>query len=411
MTKRILFVDDEPKVLQGLQRSLRSMRSEWQMVFASSGPEALDTMGRAPFDVVITDMRMPGMDGAQLLEQVKKRFPQTVRIVLSGQSDRETILRSIGPTHQYLAKPCDIDDLKQKLAHAFALREFLADPRLKEVVCRLDTIPSLPKLYVAISNALQSPDASITQVGDIIAQDMGMSMKVLQLVNSAFFGLPGQVSNPRQAAALIGIDNLKALVLSVHVFSQFENSCNGGLSFLWKHCLATAVSAKAIARLEGASRRTVDESFTAGLLHDVGKLILASVYPSDCVQAWKRAATEKKASVAYELAALGCTHPAVGAYLLGLWGLPDPIVEAVAWHHEPSEALPREFSALIAVHAADWYDHQKHSYAGEGDKPQLDRGLLAQLNLSERSAVWEQACQNLDIQGEDDEPKNTPRGR
>ncbi len=403
MTKRILFVDDEPKVLQGLQRSLHSMRSEWEMVFASSGAEALETMARSHFDVVITDMRMPGMDGAQLLNQVKKRFPQTVRIVLSGQSDRETILRSIGPTHQYLAKPCDVDDLKQKLAHAFALRELLAEPRLKEVICRLDTIPSLPTLYVAMTNALQSPDASITEVGNIIAQDMGMCMKVLQLVNSAFFGLPGHISDPRQAAALIGIDNIKALVLSVHVFSQFENACTQDLSFLWKHCLTTALSAKAIARLQGASRRTVDDSFTAGLLHDVGKLILCSAYKEESTRIWKTAAGAKEPSLTLERAVLGCTHPAVGAYLLGLWGLPDPIVEAVAWHHQPSAAAPKDFSPLIAVHAANYYDRRRHSYPASGDQPVLDEKLLAALGLADRQPAWELTFQDLDAPGESHE--------
>jgi YesN/AraC family two-component response regulator len=128
MNKRILFVDDEPMVLQGLQRSLRTMRMEWETKFATSGPEALEMMAEAPFDVVITDMRMPGMDGAQLLDLVKAKFPRTVRIILSGQSDRETILRSVGPSHQYLSKPCDVDELKPRLNRAFALRDMLGDP-------------------------------------------------------------------------------------------------------------------------------------------------------------------------------------------------------------------------------------------------------------------------------------------
>ncbi len=231
MNKRILFVDDEPMVLQGLQRSLRSMRAEWEMEFAASGPEALATMARSRFDVVITDMRMPGMDGAQLLDQVKKRFPQTVRFMLSGQSDRETILRSVGPTHQYLAKPCDIDDLKQKLTHAFALRELLADPRLKETVCRLDSIPSLPSLYVAITNACSAPDTSITEVGNIVAQDMGMCMKVSAVGEFRFLRLPGTNFQSRaRRQLLLALTIIKALVLSVHVFSQFESALGYHLS-------------------------------------------------------------------------------------------------------------------------------------------------------------------------------------
>ncbi len=144
-------------------------------------------------------MRMPGMDGAQLLDLVKVKFPRTVRIILSGQSDRETILRSVGPSHQYLSKPCDLDELKQRLMRAFALRDMLNDTHLKEVIGRLKTVPSLPALYVAVTEALRSSDSSITEIGNLIAQDMGMSAKVLQLVNSAFFGLSNRVSSPQQA--------------------------------------------------------------------------------------------------------------------------------------------------------------------------------------------------------------------
>jgi YesN/AraC family two-component response regulator len=163
MNKRILFVDDEPMILQGIQHSLRGMRGEWDVALANSGAEALETMAQTPFDVVITDMRMPGMDGAQLLDLVKIKFPRTVRIILSGQSDRETILRSVGPSHQYLSKPCDLDELKQRLMRAFALRDMLNDSHLKEVIGRLKTVPSLPALYVAVTEALRSSDGSIAE--------------------------------------------------------------------------------------------------------------------------------------------------------------------------------------------------------------------------------------------------------
>jgi HD-like signal output (HDOD) protein/CheY-like chemotaxis protein len=400
MSKRILFVDDEPLVLQGIQRSLRSMRGEWEMEFATGGPDALERMSQGPFDVVISDMRMPGMDGAHLLELVKAKFPRTVRMVLSGQSDRETILRSVGPTHQYLSKPCDAEELKQKLARAFALRDLLEDPHLKELVCRLDTVPSLPSLYIAVTEALRSPEASINEVGNIIARDMGMSMKVLQLVNSAFFGLPCQVSNPKQAAALIGIDNIKALVLSLHVFSEFETDLEEGGTQLWKHSFATAGFAKVISRLQSDSRNLIDDAFAAGLLHDVGRLILASASGSEYRKALQEAAEKQTAVSVVEQEMFGCTHGRVGAYLLGIWGLPHTIVEAVAWHHDPAHAVPQAFCPLIAVHAADYYDHQIHSYPWFGEKPALDETLLSQLGLHGQIPVWLKTCQELDSKGE-----------
>jgi HD-like signal output (HDOD) protein len=400
MTKRILFVDDEPLVLQGIQRSLRAMRTEWSVEYANSGAEAVQTMANARFDVVITDMRMPGMDGAQLLDLVKARFPSTVRIILSGQSDRETILRSVGPSHQYLSKPCDIDELKQKLLRAFALRDMLDNPLLKEVISRLRSVPSLPSLYFAVTESLRSPNTSLTQIGDLIERDMGMCAKVLQLVNSAFFGLSCHVSSPHQAIAMIGFENLRALVLSVEVFSGLGGQGGQDLNFLWNHSMATASFAKAIAKVQQAPRELVDDAFAAGLLHDVGRLVLASAYVREYQQVLNRAAEPNALLAECEEQAFGCTHNMAGAYLLGLWGLADPVVEAVAWHHQPARAEPASFSALVAVHAADCFANQMQPHPGFAENSAIDEPLLAQLGLQQQMTPWSKACQEVVAVGE-----------
>ena len=108
---RIVFVDDEVNILNGIRRSLRGMRTSWDMEFFTSGQAALDGLSKAPAEVVVSDMRMPEMDGAQLLSQVKDRWPQTVRFILSGFSNEEAILRTICPSHQYRANPCESETL------------------------------------------------------------------------------------------------------------------------------------------------------------------------------------------------------------------------------------------------------------------------------------------------------------
>jgi DNA-binding NtrC family response regulator len=153
--RRILFVDDEPNVLSGLRRMLRSMREEWDFEFAGSGREALEVMQRTAVEVIVTDMRMPGMDGSQLLDEVLQRHPQVVRIVLSGQSDTETVLRSVRPTHQFLSKPCDAETLKATVARACALRDLMAEPSLKDLVSRISTLPSMPSLYLEVVKELR----------------------------------------------------------------------------------------------------------------------------------------------------------------------------------------------------------------------------------------------------------------
>lgn len=403
MQKRILFVDDEPNVLAGLRRSLHSMSNEWTMQFASSGQEALEVMATQPFDVLVTDMRMPGMSGAQLLDVVRQRFPQTVRMVLSGQCDRETILTSVGPTHQFLSKPCDPQQLKAKIAQAFALRDLLENPALQKIVAQLKDIPSLPAVYQQIMDELRSREPSPAKVGKLIAQDMGMTAKTLQLVNSAFFGLRCHVSNPVQAANLLGLDTIRALVLSTHIFSQMESGLFEEIdgARLWDHSIAVSGFAKTIAAAEHGSQQVVDDSLTAGLLHDIGKLILACAFNSQYKSTLELAASRNIALWAAEREVLGCTHAEIGGYLLGIWGLPHSIVEAVAWHHRPSDSPATAFCPLLAVHAASVYDAQMHPGHSEA-RTELDHTFLARVGLEGHAQLWQQTCEQMNSRTENE---------
>ena len=389
MAKRILFVDDEPMVLNGLQRSLRLMRSEWEMVFAPGGTEALAAMDLRTFDIIVTDMRMPGMDGAQLLEEVKKRSPQTLRMVLSGQSDRETILRSVNPAHQFISKPCEAEELKSRLIRAFALKDLLQNPGLRELVTKLDSLPSLPHVYLQLNQELRRPEPELHKIDELIGADMAMTAKVLKLVNSAFFCLPCEISRASHAVKLLGLDTLRALVLTAHVFEQFESHLLTAedVRQISDHSLAVSNSARKIALFEHADQRTQDESFTAGLLHDAGKLILASTLGERYAEVLEYSAKAGVGLFAAEREVLGCSHGQIAAYLFGVWGLPGTIVEAVAWHHEPAESLSVKFSPLAAVHVASAY-HDDKSVSRLRDRIPIDAAFLAGIGCADRETSW-----------------------
>ena len=276
MKTRILFVDDEPKVLQGLKRMLHRVRSEWDMTFALSAQEALDVLTQQPYDVIVSDMRMPGVDGAQLLAEVKRRYPRMVRLILSGESEEKCILRSVGPSHQFLSKPCDPEMLKETIVRARTLCALLDEGPVKELVAQITTVPSLPALYIELLELLKSPDATIKQVGAIIEKDIGMTAKILQLVNSAYFGIPRQVSSTVQAVSFLGLETVKTLVLSVQVFSQFDQSKlpNFSVDGLWRHSVRTATYVRKIAQAENFDRKVTDTAFMVGMLHDVGNQFL-----------------------------------------------------------------------------------------------------------------------------------------
>jgi putative nucleotidyltransferase with HDIG domain len=396
--KRILFVDDEPNVLEGLRRMLRPMRRQWEMEFVTSGRQALEMLAHSVFDVVVTDMRMPEMDGMALLQEVRSRHPRIVRIVLSGQCDRESVFRSVNLAHQYLAKPCDAEQFQSTVCRACALQGLLADEALRALLSRVKSVPSLPALYSEIAEELKAAEPSLKKVGQIIAQDAGMTAKILQLVNSAFFGVRCAVSNPGQAVTLLGGETIKALVLSSQIFSQFERIAAKHLclSRLWLHSQATSGLARLIARAERCTPKAAEDATTAGLLHDVGKLILAGYLPDTYWKALEIAKQERLSLCDAERQAFGSTHAEVGAYLLGLWGLPDSIVEAVAWHHRPNECPAEGFGPLTAVHAANALMHESPGSPPDQPVSGLDAGYLDRLRLGGRLPAWRELRQNLE---------------
>jgi HD-like signal output (HDOD) protein/ActR/RegA family two-component response regulator len=401
---RILFVDDDPNILQGLRRTLRDRRHQWDMQFAGGGPEALDVLDRAPVDVVVTDMRMPGMDGADLLREVMRRHPHVIRIVLSGQSEQAAVLRALDVTHQYLAKPCDVETLKQTLERASWLRSFLADRPLRELASQLGSIPSPPALYLALLEECRSEHGSQPRVAGIIQQDAAMTANVLRVVNSAFFGRSRRISDPLRAVQLLGLNTVRALALSAHVFSEFLPTRAGAFSIesLQGHSLRTGMIAKCIAAGECGDKAIVDDANLAGVLHDVGQLVLAARLPDAYRGAHELACRDGLSLSDAERDTFGATHGAVGAYLLGLWGLEDRVVEAVAYHHEPGLCLDATaFTPLTAVHVADVLAGEAGQAGPLETRLSLDTEHLARIGVADRLDRWRQSCGRHEDCGDD----------
>lgn len=397
MKTRILFVDDDPHVLDGLKRMLHFMRNEWDMAFVEDGEKALELLSSESFDVIVSDMRMPGMNGAELLNKVMKRYPGMARFILSGRSDQHLILNCVGSAHQYLNKPCDPQKLKAVLTRASSLRNLLANERLAEVAAELRSLPSLPTVYLRLLQEMQSPDASIGRIGDIISTDMGMSAKILQIVNSAFFGLPRHISSPAQAASLLGVETIRGMMLSIHIFSAFEQEEMPAFSLpaLWNHSAMVGAFAKKIAEMEECDEKGLGDAYIAGLLHDIGKLILADSLPKEYARALEIARVKSAALTDAESETIGLTHAEIGAYLLGLWAFPDPVVEAAAYHHCPSACPAADFSPLIAVHVADAFDHEMNRDGHPGVSVAPDVDYLESRGFAKRVTAWHDACSSM----------------
>jgi HD-like signal output (HDOD) protein len=382
---RILFVDDEQQLLEGLRDTLRRQRGIWDLEFALGSDEALEALGRDHFDVVVTDMRMPGMDGADLLARVRELSPDTARIILSGQTDLEAALRAARVAHQFLSKPCPGDELCNVLRRVLDLRDLVSSEELRSAVGRIRTLPSPPAVYHELTLALESADTSASDVSDIATRDAALSAKLLQLANSSFFGLPRHLDSMREAVVYLGTTIIRGLVLSTAAFRMMEGAVGWyeTAETLQEHALLVGRISERLLPGQG------DAAFTAGLLHDIGKVVLLVEF-GERYDAVLR--DDTGLLTARERAELDVTHCEVGAYLLNLWGLPYPIIEAVAYHHDPSGVEHSAFGMVGAVHVADALVEDLFHRSGESE---LDEEYLAGLGVAGSLATWRELAVDL----------------
>ncbi len=390
--KRILFVDDEPRVLEQLRQTLESQKDQWDMAFAPSGNAALSLLDASPFEVVVSDLAMPGMDGAALMKIVCERYPAIVRIVLSAPQEMETALRAVPVAHRFLLKPCDPNMLRVAVERATSLSNILSNKLLANLVGSVKDLPVLPRTYMALRQKLAEPDAVIRDVVNIVEQDVAISAKVLQLVNSAFFGLAREVSSVKTAVGFLGIETLQNLVLSAGVFSIFDQLAKlPGFS-----CEELQAHSQLTAKIAGqipASAHVRGIAVVAGMLHDVGKLVLATRAAEHFKRALKGAETQGCPLHAVETELMGVSHAEVGAYLLGIWGLPSPVVEAVAHHHHPARVPQDSLDAVGIVYISNILAHQVADRAPlpeSSSQLEIDPDYLDRIGVSEQFSSWQE---------------------
>jgi HD-like signal output (HDOD) protein len=374
---------------------------DWEFTFALNGMTALERIHERRFDAVVTRFEIRDVDGRQLLTAAYDRDPTTLRLLRGkvGQTDSH---EHGGQAAPYVL-PEELEPIR--LCHAldryFWLGDLMQREGLKALMGRIRRLPTLPNLYAKVVAELSSPVASMESVAQLIAQDPVMAAKMLQVVNSAYFGLPREITMPAEAVMYLGGERTKSLILITHLFTQFDDALCPGfeLDVLWNHSVATATLCRCLIMRETSDGRLGDLAFTSGLLHDIGKLLLAANVPD---QYRSVLAIRQKSSTPVwraEKDVFGITHAELGASVLGLWGLPLPLLQAVAWHHTPSENQPPGFQVVTSVHVANALDHERNNRIAEA---LIDRDYLGAAGLLDRINRWREAC-GCPVQP-DDEP-------
>jgi putative nucleotidyltransferase with HDIG domain len=400
--KNILFVDDDPLLIRGFQRSMTENSNEqeiptsmdWNIYFCSNSQEALKVLAQRTIDVIVTDLRLPGVRGLELLNIVAERYPEIIRFILTGNTEEDITLQAVRSAHQSIAKPLELANLRYTIERSCQLKQLLNDDHLTKIITGIRQLPSLPNLYIRLLDELQSSEPTPKVIGDIISQDITMTAKILQLVNSAFFSIPTTVTNPQRAVTILGINIIKALVLTIGVFSRYQNVHNPYFSLeeLWQHSIYVGNIAKMIVQTQDGNTQMQSDAQVIGMLHDIGKLLQLEI--PNFFHKYKIMKREAL-SIDIEYKLLGTSHAEIGAYLLGLWGLPDLIVESVAYHHTPIKQIGNGFTVLSAVHLANGLYHLCTSEKPLGYEAYLDLNYLRRINVIDKLETFTNICRNV----------------
>lgn len=397
--KNILFVDDDENITNGIMRQLRPYREQWRLFIAKNGTQALKIMASQPIDLIVSDIVMPGMSGDELLKTVCELYPATVRMVLSGYTDEATLKISLEVAHQYLSKPCSAETLREALSQVFKIQECVRNPQIIAGVGDPNKLPPLPKIYQDINAAIADENSSIRDIADIFARDMVLSAKLLQLVNSPYFGLKRTVSNLTDAINLIGLKKLSSLVLSVHIRTSFpvnDPDIQSYIEYLWQDASRVSELARLIALSEEQQDDRPDQAYLGGLLHNMGLLIFLS-RGGDKLKRLMDAVQNTDTPVAeLETAIFGFTRSEAAAYVLSLWKIPPRIIEAILLQNTPMDSDYDAVNALTAVHVAVCLLNP----AGLADSDRLfamalDRAYLQRIGKLGRLPDWQSLANKM----------------
>jgi HD-like signal output (HDOD) protein len=391
--KRILFIDDEPALLQALKRVLRPLRNEWDVQVESSPRVALDRLELETFDVVVTDMRMPSLDGVSVLTQVMQRSPDSIRLVLTGGSEPEAAMRAVGVAHQFLAKGCDVENIRETVLRISRMRDRMHDENMRALIGEIDGLPAVPAICLELNRTLAQPDFSMRQVASVVEKDPAVCAKILQLVNSSFFGVGRKITQVHDAVAYLGASMLKNLVTSVSLWRTLEGvrpAAIGQLQQVHTRCQRVGGFARL---MMGKDRARSEEAFISGLLHDIGLTLLIAYLP----ERYDRVSSEMpKTGLSFyevERSLYTVDHAEIGAYLLDAWGLPFQILEAVAFHHSAPNLGHTRLEPADAVYIAQTMLDARDR--GQELDECIDASYLAQMGVQTELETWTKLLEGL----------------
>ncbi|RKX25113.1 MAG: hypothetical protein DRP45_06690 [Candidatus Zixiibacteriota bacterium] len=393
-TKNIVFVG----AYEGNENRFQEVRSklgdEWEAESVANAAEALKVLDELTPKVIVSMMKLPDMDGSELLKQASEKYPRMIRFLVSDETDRATAMKSVGYVHRLVPSSLDPCELRKMIENSVDLRDLMANEELCDRIAAVGSLPSPPETYNKLVSELKNENTSVRKIAELVGQDVAITAKLFQMINSAYFGLSGRVESVSHAINLLGLDTVQSIVLSAGVFNQFEDPGlkEYSIESIYNRSMAVGAKARLLAHAFGLSRGFTEDALMSGMLHDVGKLLMLTEFEVELKESIQLAKSDSLPLYKAQHEVLGVSDAAMGAYLLSLWGLPDTILEAVALHYEPSQSPGPILNALTAVHLAYAMDYDDVNKVKDKETSAVDMDYLTSLEIVDQLPSLQNFC-------------------
>ena len=394
-TQRILLVECQSAGNNDIEQIHKKLTEGWDSKIVFSGEEAISEVNESTYNIVICRMQLSDMSGADLLKKINSEHSETLRyMIIDKEVDRNTLHESWSVVHQFISSPFKPESVVSMVNDSMKLHNFLSNKELCDKIAAVSTLPSLPEIHNKLVDELKNENISIQKIANLVGQDIGITAKVLATANSAFFGLRSRVNSITQAINTLGIETVEGIVFAAGVFGQFDKTNLPGFSIgsIYNRGIAVGTKARMIAHAFGMNNMLTNDSLLSGTLHAVGQLVLLNSFQDEFCKALEMANKESIPFHEAQMQVMGVSDAAIGAYLLSLWGLRDTVVEAVAWHYNPSEAAAPIISPLTAVHLAYATDMDVCNNIKKNDKSAIDIRYLETLGIANQMDSIRSLC-------------------
>jgi len=371
-----------------------ALPADWESLNCTNGKEGLEALENSSIAAILCCEKLPDMTGLEMLEKASGHYSDTIRLLFMSEVNPRVVRESSAYIDQHLSFSTQPEAVVKTLENSLNLRKLLINDQLRSTIDSIESLPSLPETYNKIVAELKSENVSIRNISELVSKDISITAKLLQMVNSAYFGLSTRVESVLHATNLLGLNTVQSIVLSAGVFDQFEapKVKNYSVESIYNRSIAVGAKARLLAHAFGLAPRYSEDALLSGMLHDIGKLVMLRDFSDEFAEIIEIAVSDSIPINIAQEKIMGTNDAAIGGYLLARWGLSDSIVEAVTLHYTPSNCPNPLLNALTAVHVAFAMDLDEEKNIRDDSVSSADKEYLKKIGIAEQMPSFRGFC-------------------